>query len=193
MSKSFKAELIFIVILQILSLFMVIATGTISSYIFLIFTIFLMFSEIRRIKKYGNEKVPKITHIKFVIKTLFVAFILIAIMCIFPLAFSSFLKWKYPLQKFYINVMTSNVKFPDYFPEYIPQSAENYRLEYIQSMMQGTGHSLVEFTADSKIISEYENKFSKEAVINFSLAEYVNNESLFDEAYKDEMIKKRRR
>lgn len=84
--------------------------------------------------------------------------------------------------------MFQNVEFPDYFPDNIPDSVENYNLDYFPSMMQGTGHASISFKADENAISQYENQFSQKAIMSFDLAEYIDSGNLFNETYKDEMI-----
>lgn len=110
--------------------------------------------------------------------TAFMAFFLLPL----PAAFSSEAKFMYPLQSQYIR-SSKNINIEGYFPEKLPESAENFKTEFMPSILQGTGHYYVCFNADDEYISAAVRECSQKAVMSFKAAER-------DSAEIDEKVKK---
>lgn len=93
---------------------------------------------------------------------------------IFFLGFSSDTPWKYNFQKSYI-IFRNNYEFR-VAPEKLPDDISDYSMEYLPSIMQGTGHSSVRFKASQDVIKAYEEEYSAKAIYTYPL-------SVFDEGH----------
>lgn len=135
-----------------------------------------------------NKLLGKNRVLKAVIGSLVILFIIFMV----PHAFSGTLKYRYGFQKKYVN-MSHNLGDTDYFPEKLPDHAENFHTQFSPSIMQGTGHYCVCFTTDSETIEMYEKRSSENAIMRFPLEEYYDIESgsiedrEFSLKYKDEI------
>ena len=69
-------------------------------------------------------------------------------------------RWQYPVAVKYSHKPGYK---NDFFPEKIPDSAKNLHFEFLPSMLQGTGHACLSFTADEEYVSELKSKLEKEA------------------------------
>jgi len=135
-----------------------------------------------------NKPLGKNRVLKAVIGSLVILFIIFMV----PHAFSGTLKYRYGFQKKYVN-MSHNLGDTDYFPEKLPDHAEDFHTQFSPSIMQGTGHYCVCFTTDSETIEMYEKRSSENAIMRFPLEEYYDIESgsiedrEFSLKYKDEI------
>lgn len=93
---------------------------------------------------------------------------------IFFLGFSSDTPWKYNFQKLYV-IFRNNYEFK-VAPEKLPDDINDYSMEYLPSIMQGTGHSSVRFKASQDVIKAYEEEYSAKAIYTYPL-------SVFDEGH----------
>ena len=85
-----------------------------------------------------------------------------------PIYISSHLKWKYPFQKSYIGLY-QNIQEPDWFPDFMGDVREDYRFEYMPSILQGDGHYSVRFVTDRETAEKYAAKFAETAVYTVRL------------------------
>lgn len=87
---------------------------------------------------------------------------------IFFLGFSSDTPWRYNFQKSYI-IFRNNYEFR-VAPEKLPDEMNDYRLDYMPSVLQGTGHSSVRFKASQDVIKAYEEEYSAKAIYTYPLS-----------------------
>ncbi|MBQ6944912.1 MAG: hypothetical protein IJN43_11385 [Ruminococcus sp.] len=87
---------------------------------------------------------------------------------IFFLGFSSDTPWKYNFQKLYV-IFRNNYEFK-VAPEKLPDDISDYSMEYLPSIMQGTGHSSVRFKASHDVIKAYEEEYSAKAIYTYPLS-----------------------
>lgn len=87
---------------------------------------------------------------------------------IFFLGFSSDTPWKYNFQKLYV-IFRNNYEFK-VAPEKLPDDISDYSMEYLPSIMQGTGHSSVRFKASQDVIKAYEEEYSAKAIYTYPLS-----------------------
>ena len=87
---------------------------------------------------------------------------------IFFLGFSSDTPWKYNFQKLYV-IFRNNYEFK-VAPEKLPDDISDYSMEYLPSIMQGTGHSSVRFKASQDVIKAYEDEYSAKAIYTYPLS-----------------------
>ncbi len=93
---------------------------------------------------------------------------MILFMSIFFLGFSSDTPWKYNFQKLYV-IFRNNYEFK-VAPEKLPDDISDYSMEYLPSIMQGTGHSSVRFKASHDVIKAYEEEYSAKAIYTYPLS-----------------------
>lgn len=76
--------------------------------------------------------------------------------------------WKYDFQRKYIEFYNHNAlaNMPDEFPD----EMTDYRLDYMPSVLQGTGHSSVRFKASQDVIKAYEEEYSAKAIYTYPLS-----------------------
>lgn len=79
-----------------------------------------------------------------------------------PLGLSSRFLWQYPFQKSLVG-MYSNVKEPEWFPDFREDVLGEYRFDYLPSIMQGTGHFSVRFRTSPRRAAEYAEIYSRQA------------------------------
>lgn len=100
---------------------------------------------------------------------IFWAFI-VSIMFLLPSPFSSQMAWRYGFQLKYVDMM-NNGSF-DCFPDKLPEEISDYKIEYLPSMMQGTGHFRIHFKTSAQQIEQYENEYSAQAIYTIPLADF---------------------
>ena len=86
-----------------------------------------------------------------------------------PFGFSSKMPWRYNFQRTYIDVYNS-ASSKD-FPDKLPKEIDDYRFEYLASIMQGTGHCSARFTASPDIIKAYESEYAPKAIYTIPLSD----------------------
>ena len=101
------------------------------------------------------------------------------------LFFGSF-KWQYPFQRWYIEFM-ANDDTDGFFPDKLPDDAENFRTEYCPPMMQASGYYYICFNTED--IEQYK-AYTDNAVLSFTMEEYHNglsteNSAKFNELAED--------
>ena len=89
---------------------------------------------------------------------------------IFFLGFSSDTPWRYNFQKLYV-IFRNNYEFR-VAPEKLPDDISDYSMEYLPSIMQGTGHSSVRFKASHDVIKAYEEEYSAKAIYTYPYSEF---------------------
>ena len=85
-----------------------------------------------------------------------------------PPHISSSSQWRYPFQKGLIDCY-HNIKEPDFFPDVKGKVQGDYHFDYLPTILQGTGHYSIRFTADSETVKEYERQFSAAAKHTYSI------------------------
>lgn len=88
----------------------------------------------------------------------------------FTLPFSGNKKWQYPFQRWYIEFM-ANDDTNGFFPDKLPDNAENFRTEYTPPLMQGSGYYYICFNTDN--IDEYK-AYTENALLSFTMGEFKN-------------------
>ena len=117
-----------------------------------VFLIILAFNLAK--KKHRAAKVCSIVFI-----CVFTAYALFASMFTMPVSVNT--KWQYPVAMKYSHKPGYKNEF---MPEKVPDSAKNMHFEFLPSMLQGTGHACLSFTADEEYVSELKAKLEKEAM-----------------------------
>lgn len=79
--------------------------------------------------------------------------------------------WKYPFQRFYIGCY-QNVKEPEWFPDFLDDIQSDYSFSYMPSVLQGSGHYRVCFTASPEAAQKYENELSAQALYIIAVSEF---------------------
>ncbi len=116
---------------------------------------------------------------------LFTAVILICFIFVTSVIWGG-MKWQYPFQRWYIEFM-ANDDTDGFFPDKLPDDAENFRTEYCPPMMQASGYYYICFnTEDIELYKDY----TKNAVFSFTMEEYNNglseeNSAKFNELTED--------
>ena len=97
--------------------------------------------------------------------------------------FVSSIKWQYPFQRSYIQMM-ANDDTGGFFPDKLPDDAENFRTEYCPPMMQASGYYYICFkTVD---IERYKT-YTENAMLSFTMEEYNNGLSEENDAKFNEL------
>lgn len=110
------------------------------------------------------EKIP--VAVSIILTVIFVT--ILFFQSIFFLGFSSDTPWRYNFQKSYI-IFRNNYEFR-VAPEKLPDDISDYSMEYLPSIMQGTGHSSVRFKASQDVIKAYEEEYSAKAIYTYPLS-----------------------
>ena len=109
----------------------------------------------------------------FIILTLtlnFIAVSFISAMSLFTFGFSSRSKWKYNSQRKYVDRMHNG--HSDCFPNKLPKDIKGYSIDYLPSIMQGTGHFRVHFRTSAQQLEEYEKTYSAQALYTIPLEKF---------------------
>jgi len=114
------------------------------------------------------------------------AVLVLAYFMFFTAFFSGSIKWQYPLQRWYIEFM-ANDDTDGFFPDKLPDDAENFRTEYCPPLMQGSGYYYICFTTDN--VEQYK-AYTENAILSFTMEEYSNglseeNDVKFNELAED--------
>lgn len=121
------------------------------------------------------EKIP--VAVSIILTVIFVT--ILFFQSIFFLGFSSDTPWRYNFQKSYI-IFRNNYKFR-VAPEKLPDDISDYSMEYLPSIMQGTGHSSVCFKASQDVIKAYEEEYSAKAIYTYPYSEFEYGHLTVDE------------
>ena len=116
--------------------------------------VFLIILTVNLAKK--KHRAAKVCSIVFI--CVFAAYALFASMFTMPVSVNT--KWQYPAAVKYSHKPSYK---DDFFPEKIPDSAKNVHFEFLPSILQGTGHACLSFTADEEYVSELKARLEKEA------------------------------
>ncbi|MBQ3162701.1 MAG: hypothetical protein IJC04_11330 [Oscillospiraceae bacterium] len=111
------------------------------------------------------------------------AVLLLAYFIFFTAFFSGRMKWQYPFQRWYIEFM-ANDDTDGFFPDKLPEDAENFRTEYVPPMMQASGYYYICFNTED--IEQYK-AYTENAVLSFTMEEYNNGLSAENSARFDEL------
>ena len=93
-----------------------------------------------------------------------------------PLALRSTFVWRYPFQRAYLGLYR-NIGVPDWFPEFREDIVSDYHMDYVASVMQGTGHFSVCFMTSPERAAELEAQFAEQAIYTDSLPDAGANAS----------------
>lgn len=121
------------------------------------------------------EKIP--VAVSIILTVIFVT--ILFFQSIFFLGFSSDTPWRYNFQKSYI-IFRNNYEFR-VAPEKLPDDISDYSMEYLPSIMQGTGHSSVRFKASQDVIKAYEEEYSAKAIYTYPYSEFEYGHLTVDE------------
>ena len=121
------------------------------------------------------EKIP--VAVSIILTVIFVT--ILFFQSIFFLGFSSDTPWRYNFQKSYI-IFRNNYEFR-VAPEKLPDDISDYSMEYLPSIMQGTGHSSVRFKASQDVIKAYEEEYSAKAIYTYPYSEFEYGHSIYVE------------
>ncbi|MBQ5319504.1 MAG: hypothetical protein J6K17_10445 [Oscillospiraceae bacterium] len=112
-----------------------------------------------------------------------VAVLILAYFIFFTAFFSGYMKWQYPLQRWYIEFM-ANDDTDGFFPDKLPADADNFCTKYVPPMMQGSGSYYICFNTDG--IEQYK-AYTGNAVLSFTMEEYRNGLSVENDAKFNEL------
>lgn len=112
-----------------------------------------------------------------------IAVLVLAIFMFFTSIFVGSIKWQYPFQRLYIQVM-ANDDTDGFFPDKLPADAENFRTEYCPPMMQASGYYYICFSTED--IEQYRT-YAENAILSFTMEEYNNGLSEKNSARFDEL------
>ncbi|MBR4201763.1 MAG: hypothetical protein IKQ91_10960 [Oscillospiraceae bacterium] len=107
--------------------------------------------------------------------------ILAAILIFFlpaPIALHSTMAWRYPFQRAYLNCY-QNIQEPAWFPEFRGDIVSDYTMDYLASIMQGTGHFSVRYMTTPERAAELEKQFAAQSIYSEALPETADNTSFF--------------
>ncbi|MBQ8787288.1 MAG: hypothetical protein IJZ61_06615 [Oscillospiraceae bacterium] len=93
------------------------------------------------------------------------------------------MKWQYPFQCWYIEFM-ANDDTDGFFPDKLPEDAENFRTEYCPPMMQASGYYYICFNTED--IEQYK-AFTENSVFSLTMEEYNNGLSEENDAKFNEL------
>lgn len=80
--------------------------------------------------------------------------------------------WRYPVIKGYIEAYNTT-DIPDWLPDKIPAGAEDHRLDYLPSVMQGNGHFSLRFKCGGEELDRLESLGREKAKYIIPLADYI--------------------
>lgn len=80
--------------------------------------------------------------------------------------------WRYPIVKGYVKLYNTT-RVPEWLPDRIPDGAEDYRLDYMPSIMQGSGHFSVRFKCGGEELERWVSFGESKARYIFRLADYA--------------------
>lgn len=87
-----------------------------------------------------------------------------------PGSFSSHLPAKFKAQVKYVESLHNG--HSDCFPDKLPDDIEDYSIDYMPSIMQGTGHFRVRFRTSAEQIEKYEKEYSEKAIYTIPLKDF---------------------
>ena len=102
-----------------------------------------------------------------------------------PISLHSTMLWKYPFQRAYLNVY-HNIQVPAWYPEFRGDVVSDYTMDYLASIMQGTGHFSVRFMTTPERASELERQFASTALYADAMPELSAESSFFSLAVPEE-------
>ena len=93
-------------------------------------------------------------------------------------------KWHYPYQFRYVK-MRHTCSLAEWFPAHLPDGSENVRMDYMPSMMQGSGYFTVCFECKDSIAAKWEDLGKKQAVntVTADTAQNTQDEYHYDEEF----------
>lgn len=109
----------------------------------------------------------------FIIFTLtvnFIALAFVSVLSLYTFGFHSVSKWKYNAQRKYVDRKHNGNS--DCFPDKLPDDIEDYSIDYMPSIMQGTGHFRVRFRTSAEQIEKYEKEYSEKAIYTIPLKDF---------------------
>ncbi|MBR1555788.1 MAG: hypothetical protein IJ644_10435 [Oscillospiraceae bacterium] len=104
-----------------------------------------------------------------------------------PFIFNSNQLWKYPVQKFYIDLY-QNIKEPDFFPDFTEDVISGYDFDYMPSILQGAGHYSVAFVTTPEKAKAYQELYSRQAEYIIPLNELHDTSYHPDDKEEDDTI-----
>ena len=84
-------------------------------------------------------------------------------------------KWRYPLEKSYVQ-LRHTCRLAEWYPDKLPKDAENCRMDYLPSIMQGNGYFAVSFDCGDSTAAEWENFGKENAAYIVPLSDYAAND-----------------
>ena len=93
--------------------------------------------------------------------------------------FSSHSTWKYRNQIQFLKNEFTEDSF-SYFPQSLPDSVENYKLEVMPSIMQGTGYTRLHFSTQSDFVAQCESELQKQAQYTLPFSAFSQGEHFLD-------------
>lgn len=82
--------------------------------------------------------------------------------------------WRYPVIKGYVDSYNTT-DIPEWLPDRIPSGAEDYRLEYMPSIMQGNGNFSVRFKCSGEELGKLESLGKEKARYILPLTDYIES------------------
>lgn len=164
--KYFKVSLGLSFIVTIVGLVGVICLGTFQSYVQLVGGLLWLAITAFRIKK-GKPVKGKVSDYLAGRILLFGLFLFFGVTVVSPI--TNGISFQYPYQMRYVDKFGYHNEF---FPEELPDRADNYEMNFMPSIMQGSGWTNVSFQTDKDTIAKYIGKMETQGCRAESLAEH---------------------
>lgn len=128
--------------------------------------LFPVFLSLICLKLCSNKKTSALLYI--------LSLIFILYLYAFPASFSGVFKWQYPIQKQYIKAI-HGLDTSGFFPDTLPDNAEDFKTEFFPSIMQGAGHYFISFTLPDEYCSEIIQNAAENSVMTVSAVNAADN------------------
>ena len=146
--------------LAYIAIFILTGAGLIKLGICIVWLLFALYS----------LKSKKRNYVACLAETVIMAMIAMFLVLWAPFMVHTRFAYRYPFQKAYITIFNGKETF-QYLPDSLPKGIKGYRLDYLPSILQGTGYTTVSFEAPEDVIESYTKEYSENAVYTCRLSE----------------------
>ena len=96
-----------------------------------------------------------------------------------PVMMETSAMWRYPFQKVYLDFY-QNIGVPNWFPDFRDDVRSNYRMNYLASILQGTGHFSVRFMTTPERAAELAEQYAAQAKYTAAMPETTDTAPIGD-------------
>lgn len=150
------------------------------------FGLFFVVMAITTAVRVVRKKLPKDT-LKFMTVSVLMTVVLVLLVVSTPSPIYNGFKGQYEWQMKYINSYNS-LTYLEFFPDKLYDSAEEYDITFMPSVMQGSGCLSVDMKLSEKDIEKVRSEYSKLAFASFTLNDYYNAD--YSEEVEQEFFKR---